>query len=75
MLADRISPRKKPFDEWLDGLKPDHRETVDGWLRNPRVSATALASAIRDDDADDDFTGYKANHGTILDWRRRNGVA
>lgn len=74
MLSERITPRVR-FDDWLAGLSVDNHATVTFWLTHPDLySASAVAAAIRDDDPESDFTGYRANHDTIKNWRRRNGA-
>lgn len=74
MLSDRIQPPRIAFDVWLDSLTRENRNVIMDWLTHPdSYSATAVAQAIRDDDPESNFTGYRGNHDTIKNWRRRNG--
>lgn len=74
MLADRLTPRVPKFDAWLAELRDDHYVIVHGWLTDPTFSATAVCRAIREDDPESGYVGYRGNHDTIKDWRRRNGI-
>ena len=71
-LADRITGKPKNFTGWLATLPERHRATIEGWLRDPAVSHVAIAAAVRNDDLDDDFTGYRTTKETISAWRRDN---
>lgn len=75
-LADRyVKPdTRTKFEKWLDGLNEKNRGIVLSWLRDSTISNISIASWIRDDDPEDDFTGYRANKDTIAEWRRANGV-
>ena len=74
MLADRLTPPVPKFDAWLAGLRDDHFVIVHGWLTDTTFSANAVARAIRDDDPEGGYVGYRANHETIQNWRRNNGI-
>lgn len=75
-LAERGTkePQKTKFELWLDSLSDRNRTVVTGWLTDPYYSNMRVAEMIRDDDPDDDFSGYRATKDTIAAWRRANNV-
>lgn len=62
------------FEKWLDSLSEKNRATVDSWIFDPTVSNAKIVAWIADDDADDKFTGYKANADTISKYRTAHGA-
>ncbi|GAA2577541.1 hypothetical protein [Microbacterium binotii] len=72
-LKDRIdadAPRLSKFGQWLASLTPEHRQTIEEWGRDSRVSTSKIIAAIAADDADDGFVGYRANKDTVSAWRQ-----
>nr|WP_278101145.1 hypothetical protein [Microbacterium proteolyticum] len=69
----RTEPKSK-FQTWLDGLAPENYLIVHGWLEDTTIPNARIAQMIRDDDPDDNFTGYPANKDTIAEWRRTHGT-
>ena len=76
-LADRQTKpdTRTRFEKWLDSLNDKNRATVDSWLRDPAIPNSRIAEWIREDDEEDDFSGYSANKDTISLWRAKHGVA
>lgn len=76
-LAERgvKSAPKSKFEQWIDGLREDHRNIVIGWLQDPWYSNPRIADMIADDDPADGFTGYKAHRDTIAAWRKKHNVS
>lgn len=75
-LADRgakEAPRTK-FETWLNSLTPEHHTIVTGWLEDTWYSNQRISEMIRDDDPEDNFTGYRANKDTIAVWRKAHNV-
>ncbi|SFR76001.1 hypothetical protein SAMN05428970_2002 [Agromyces sp. CF514] len=74
-LADRkqLDDKKPAFERWIDSLSTSNRAVIDGWLADLNISNQRIADWIRDDDEDDDFTGYPAGKDTIAIARRARG--
>lgn len=75
-IADRrveTEPKTK-FQRWLDELTPENASVVMSWLRDTKLANQRISDMIRDDDPEDNFTGYPAGKDTIAAWRRVNGV-
>ncbi|MCK2034469.1 hypothetical protein [Microbacterium sp. KSW4-4] len=75
-LADRgakAAPKTK-FEAWLDALNDEHRTIVTSWLNDTWYSNARVCEMIRDDDPEDNFTGYRANKDTIAVWRKAHNV-
>ena len=68
----QIVEKKPAFDRWLDGLSEANRAVVLGWLCDLSIPHQRVADWVRDDDEEDDFTGYPAGKDTISVWRRAN---
>ncbi|MDY0829110.1 hypothetical protein SK224_08205 [Microbacterium sp. BG28] len=72
-LKDRIdagAPRLSKFEQWLTKLASEHRETIESWGRDSRVSTAKIVAAIAVDDPQDGFAGYRANKDTVSAWRQ-----
>lgn len=71
-LADRYQKpdTRSRFEKWLDSLSKEHRSIVDGWLADKTISNVNITAMIRDDDPEDNFTGYRANKDSIAEYRR-----
>jgi hypothetical protein len=71
-LSDRIVSKPKTFTAWLETLPERHQTTIEGWRHDPNITNADIIAAIRDDDPDDNFTGFLAHKDTIARWRREH---
>lgn len=62
------------FEKWLDSLNAKNRATVESWLLDTTIPTARIVEWIRDDDAEDNFTGYRANKDTVAKWRAAHGA-
>ena len=76
-LADRrqAPDTRTPFEKWIDTLSEQNRKVVLGWLNDPSIPHAHVMDWIREDDPEDEFTGYSASRDTIAAWRRKNGIS
>lgn len=75
-LADRkqLDDKKPAFERWIDSLSTNNRAVIEGWLADLHISNQRIADWIREDDEEDNFTGYRAGKDTIAIARRSRGI-
>jgi hypothetical protein len=75
-LADRRTQadNRTRFEKWLDSLNAKNRAVVESWLLDATIPIARIVEWIRDDDAEDDFRGYRVNKDTVSKWRASHGV-